>query len=83
MRSVPRRGIYVVRKTNTEAIELITAWAAFEKHGGAGLITENATTDEIASLRRLFATFEEKSPGGGTSTSIRWANIEFHRPSSA
>ena len=28
VRSVPRRGIYVVRKTKAEVIELITAWAA-------------------------------------------------------
>ena len=30
VRSVPRRGIYVVRKTKAEVIELITAWAALE-----------------------------------------------------
>jgi hypothetical protein len=28
VRSVPRRGVYVVRKTRREVIELITAWAA-------------------------------------------------------
>src|SRR5581483_5735495 len=28
VRSVPRRGVYVVRKTKREVIELITAWAA-------------------------------------------------------
>src|SRR5208282_4118984 len=27
VRSVPRRGVYVVRKTKREVIELITAWA--------------------------------------------------------
>src|SRR3981081_2648851 len=30
VRSVPRRGIYVVRKSKQEVIELITAWAALE-----------------------------------------------------
>ena len=30
VRSVPRRGIYVVRKTRREVIELIAAWAALE-----------------------------------------------------
>jgi len=34
VRSVPRRGIYVVRKSKQDVIELITAWAALE-HGGA------------------------------------------------
>ena len=41
VRSVPRRGIYVVRKTKREVIEMITAWAALESMA-ARLITENA-----------------------------------------
>src|SRR6187455_1137238 len=57
VRSVPRRGVYIVRKTRKEVIEMITAWAALESMA-ARLITDNATTDEIASLRRMFATFE-------------------------
>src|ERR1700733_14469843 len=31
VRSVPRRGVYVVRKTRREVIELITAWAALRR----------------------------------------------------
>ena len=38
VRSVPRRGIYVVRKTRREVIEMITAWAALESMA-ARLIT--------------------------------------------
>jgi len=57
VRSVPRRGIYVVRKTKREVIELIAAWAALESMA-ARLITQCATDEEIASLRRMFATFE-------------------------
>ena len=41
VRSVPRRGVYVVRKTKKEVIELITAWAALEGMA-ARLITQNA-----------------------------------------
>ena len=40
VRSVPRRGVYVVRKTKGEVIELITAWAALESMA-ARLITQN------------------------------------------
>src|SRR3981081_4891455 len=58
VRSVPRRGIYVVRKTKREVIEMITAWAALESMA-ARLITENASDEEIAPLRRMFATFED------------------------
>src|ERR1700694_1468541 len=57
VRSVPRRGVYVVRKTKREVIELITAWAALESMA-ARLITESATDEDIASLRHMFATFE-------------------------
>src|SRR5467141_3765293 len=57
VRSVPRRGIYVVRKSKQEVIEMITAWAALESMA-ARLITQNATDEEIAALRRMFAKFE-------------------------
>src|SRR5271155_1901937 len=58
VRSVPRRGIYVVRKTKHEVIEMITAWAALESMA-ARLITQTATDADIAGLRRMFATFED------------------------
>src|SRR5690349_8406094 len=57
VRSVPRRGVYVVRKTKHEVIELIQAWAALESMA-ARLITETASDEDIAGLRRMFATFE-------------------------
>jgi DNA-binding GntR family transcriptional regulator len=57
VRSVPRRGVYVVRKTKHEVIEMITAWAALESMA-ARLITETASDADIAGLRRMFATFE-------------------------
>src|SRR5208282_4190339 len=50
VRSVPRRGVYVVRKTRREVIELITAWAALESMA-ARLITLSATDEELAGLR--------------------------------
>ena len=56
VRSVPRRGVYVVRKTKVEVIEMITAWAALESMA-ARLITQTATDQDIAGLRRMFATF--------------------------
>src|SRR5258706_5066547 len=56
VRSVPRRGVYVVRKTKREGIEMITAWAALESMA-APLITETAKDDDIAGLPPLFARF--------------------------
>ncbi len=57
VRSVPRRGIYIVRKTKREVVELIEAWAALESMA-ARLITENASDEEISHLREMFAKFE-------------------------
>lgn len=58
VRSVPRRGVYIVRKTKEEVIQLITAWAALESMA-ARLITQNAKNEEIASLREMFVTFDD------------------------
>jgi len=58
VRSIPRRGIYVVRKTKREVIEMITAWAALESMA-ARLITLQASDDDIATLRAMFTTFED------------------------
>ena len=77
VRSVPRRGIYVVRKSRQEVIEMITAWAALEGMA-ARLITQNASTDEIAALRRMFATFENGEVRAHLDEYSE-ANIEFHQ----
>jgi DNA-binding GntR family transcriptional regulator len=77
VRSVPRRGIYVVRKTRREVIEMITAWAALESMA-ARLITENATDEEIAGLRRMFATFE-RGADAAKLDEYSEVNIEFHQ----
>jgi DNA-binding GntR family transcriptional regulator len=77
VRSVPRRGIYIVRKTKQEVIEMITAWAALESMA-ARLITINATTDEIAALRRMFARFENGELHARLDEYSE-VNIEFHQ----
>jgi len=77
VRSVPRRGIYVVRKTKTEVIELITAWAALESMA-ARLLTKTATDEEIAGLRKMFATFENGKLRAHLDE-YSDVNIEFHQ----
>jgi DNA-binding GntR family transcriptional regulator len=77
VRSVPRRGVYVVRKTRREVIELIAAWAALESMA-ARLITDNASDDEIASLRRVFAAFDNGEVRAHLDEYSE-ANIEFHQ----
>jgi DNA-binding GntR family transcriptional regulator len=77
VRSVPRRGIYIVRKTRAEVIEMITAWAALESMA-ARLITEHASDQNIASLRRMFATFDNGALRAHLDEYSE-ANIEFHQ----
>jgi DNA-binding GntR family transcriptional regulator len=77
VRSVPRRGIYVVRKTKQEVIEMITAWAALESMA-ARLMTQTATDEEIAGLRRMFTTFENGKVRAHLDE-YSDVNIEFHQ----
>ncbi len=77
VRSEPRRGIYVVRKTKREVIELITAWAALESMA-ARLITQRGADDEIAALRRMFATFDNGAVRAHLDE-YSDVNIEFHQ----
>jgi DNA-binding GntR family transcriptional regulator len=77
VRSVPRRGIYIVRKTRQDVIEMITAWAALESMA-ARLITQDATDDEIAALRRMFATFASGQVHAKLDEYSE-VNIEFHQ----
>jgi DNA-binding GntR family transcriptional regulator len=77
VRSVPRRGIYVVRKTKQDVIELITAWAALESMA-ARLITQNAADEEIATLRQMFTKFENGELHARLDEYSE-VNIEFHQ----
>ena len=77
VRIVPRRGIYIVRKSKAEILEMITVWAALESMA-ARLITQNASEDEIASLRALCSTFD----GDAVKAHIDEysdTNIQFHQ----
>jgi len=77
VRSVPRRGIYVVRKTKREVIEMITAWAALESMA-ARLITQKASDEDISRLRKMFATFSGNKVLANLDEYSE-VNIEFHQ----
>jgi DNA-binding GntR family transcriptional regulator len=77
VRTVPRRGAFVARKTKKEILEMIVVWAALESMA-ARLITERASDGEIAGLRRLFDEFD----GDGVDAHLDEysdANIRFHQ----
>ena len=77
VRTVPRRGIFVVRKTKAEIVEMITVWAALESMA-ARLATERASETDIAALRRMFTDFETEAPAEHVDDYSE-ANIAFHQ----
>jgi DNA-binding GntR family transcriptional regulator len=77
IRSVPRRGMFIVRKTKPEILDIVRVWAALESMA-ARLITLYATDEEIASLRRLFTNFEDHEPRLHIDEYSE-ANIRFHQ----
>lgn len=77
VRSVPRRGIFVVRKSKAEIIEMITVWAALESMA-ARLASARASDHDLASLREVFHDFEEGAPAEHMNE-YSDANIRFHQ----
>jgi DNA-binding GntR family transcriptional regulator len=76
IRTVSRRGIYIVRKSKREIIEMIQMWAALESMA-ARLATLHASDAEIAKLRHLFDEFQN-SPPSAHLDEYSDANIAFH-----
>lgn len=76
VRSIPRRGIHVVRKSKREIVEMITVWAAIESMA-ARLSATRASAGELAELRRLTEAFQDDPTGHISEYSD--ANMAFHR----
>jgi len=76
VRSTPRRGIRVVRKTKREIVEMITVWAAIESMA-ARLAATSASAADIAGLREMQARFDDDPSGHLSEYSD--ANMAFHR----
>ncbi len=77
LRTEPRRGIFIVRKTKKQIIEMIEMWAAIESMA-ARLATINASDEDIAGLRRLFDEFRNATPAEHIHEYSE-ANIAFHQ----
>ncbi|HEY2692711.1 MAG TPA: GntR family transcriptional regulator [Streptosporangiaceae bacterium] len=87
VRSVPRKGIYVIRKTKAEIIEVILASAALEGMA-ARLAAERATDEEISGLIARFPEFHDREAlsraddGVGPSIPVSEyseINLDFHQ----
>src|SRR3954467_13275256 len=78
VKTVPRRGIVVVRRTKTEIVDMIRAWAALESMA-ARLITTTARKKDISALRNFFKDFSaDRLPQDHVEEYSR-ANIAFHQ----
>ena len=76
VRSVPRRGLIVVRKSKREVVEMITVWAALESMA-ARLAAPRVTETDLAELRALVDVFQE-DPSEQISEYSQ-ANMQFHK----
>lgn len=77
IRLQPRRGIFVLRKTKAEIIEMIHVWAALESMAGR-MAAQSASDERIRTLWDLFRQFEMRSPKEHVGEYSE-ANIAFHK----
>jgi DNA-binding GntR family transcriptional regulator len=77
VRIVPRRGIYIQRKTKAEVLDMITVWAALESMS-ARLATKEASDEELASLHLLVDQFSQDDMARRMGE-YSDANIKFHQ----
>lgn len=74
---VPRKGVYIKRKSLKEILEVITVWAALESMA-ARLATKRASDTEIASLRQMVFGFTNDKVHAQMDEYSE-ANIRFHQ----
>ncbi len=77
LRTVPRRGVFIIRKTKKQILEMIEMWAALESMA-ARLATLNASDEEIGKLRHMFDNFRSETPAEHIQEYSE-ANIAFHQ----
>src|SRR5262245_11043558 len=74
---VARRGIFIVRKTKAEVLDMITVWAALESMA-ARLATKEASARELAGLHALVDQFSQDKIAAKMGE-YSDANIKFHQ----
>jgi DNA-binding GntR family transcriptional regulator len=74
---VPRRGVFIQRKTKAEILNMITVWAALESMA-ARLATERAAAEEIGRMHALVDQFSEDEVVDNLGEYSE-ANIKFHQ----
>jgi DNA-binding GntR family transcriptional regulator len=77
LRTLPRRGVFIIRKTRREIVEMVHVWAALESMA-ARLATQRASDREISRLRAMMADFQVARPDEHMDE-YSDANIAFHQ----
>lgn len=77
VRAVPRRGIYVVRKSRREICEMIVVAAALESIA-ARLAAQKATEEQLKKLSERFEKFSNET-SSELLNPFSQANLDFHR----
>jgi DNA-binding GntR family transcriptional regulator len=77
VRTVPRRGAFVARKSRKQILEMIVVWAALESMA-ARLVTQHASDEEISSLRRMFVSYDDDGVNAHIDE-YSDTNIRFHQ----
>jgi DNA-binding GntR family transcriptional regulator len=78
VRQVPRRGLFVVRHSRREIVDMIVGWAALESMA-ARLAAARVTAEDIAELRAILADFLEAPQDEAGMRAYSEANIRFHQ----
>jgi DNA-binding GntR family transcriptional regulator len=78
VRNIPRRGAFVVRKTKKEILEMICVWSALESLA-ARMAAVHATDEELATLRKMFTTFNDSDGASAHIGEYSQENINFHQ----
>ncbi len=73
----PRKGVYILRKSLEEVLEMIVTWAALESMA-ARLATEHATDANLRALRK-FAMKHSQHAARAEIEEYSEANIQFHQ----
>jgi DNA-binding GntR family transcriptional regulator len=79
LRVEPRKGLFVVRKSKADMIEILLVRSALEGMA-AGLAAKWATKEDIRKMRSLFSPFNRAKTGEAGKIFLKYseANIEFH-----
>ncbi len=77
IRVMPRKGIFIVRKTKAEILDMITVWAALESMA-ARLATQHASEASIGALHQLIDVFKTDDVAAKMGE-YSDANIRFHQ----